>query len=450
MKQRATWSLDRRLSTWLAIQTFVGLALVSVAVYTATAFTLESRQADSLAQKQDVVTHFLNEAQREGDLPSLKHKLDDYFTGHDDLLLELRGQDGARVYRSAPQSADVKHAHAVTFSVASPESLFGSVIAQLSLDTRADDDLLQRLAVTLAAAALLGSFVVSAGGFLLVRRGHAPVQHLVDQTRDLAADTLGRRLDGSAQPGELQPLVKQFNALLERLERAYEQLEGFNSDVAHELNTPLSIIITSTELALRKARDPEALRDTLGSNLEDLHRMSGIIKDMLFLSQSERGARARRTHVPSLAAVAFDVADFHEAALSDAALQVEIAGDVAGDFDVPLIKRAISNLLGNATRYADRGSLVRIELALRDAGFVELTVINRGPTIAAEHLPRLFDRFYRADPSRTQAESHHGLGLAIVATIARMHGGQPFAQSVQGRTSIGLLLATATEENLRQ
>jgi two-component system, OmpR family, heavy metal sensor histidine kinase CusS len=450
VKQRATWSLDRRLSTWLAIQTFVGLALVSATVYAATAFTLATRQADSLSQKQTVVTHFFNEAQREGDLPSLKHKLDDYFTGHDDLMLELRGQDGQRVYRSAPQSADVKHAHAVTFSLASPESLFGSVIAQLALDRRADDDLLQRLAVTLAAAALLGSFVVSVGGFLLVRLGHAPVQHLVDQTRALAADKLGRRLDGSAQPGELQPLVEQFNALLERLGRSYEQMEGFNSDVAHELNTPLSIIITSTELALRKARDPEALRDTLASNLEDLHRMSGIVKDMLFLSQSERGARARRTQVPSLAAVAFDVADFHEAALSDAALQVEIAGDVAGEFDVPLIKRAISNLLGNATRYAERGSTVRIELAARDGGFAELAVTNRGHTIAAEHLPRLFDRFYRADASRAQAERHHGLGLAIVASIARMHGGEPFAKSVQGRTSIGLLLATGSQESSRQ
>jgi len=450
VKQRATWSLDRRLSTWLAIQAFAGLTLVSTVVYTATALTLDARQADSLAQKQAVVTHFLDEAQREGDLPSLKHKLDDYFTGHDDLMLELRGQDGARVYRSTQESADVKHANAVTFSLASPENLFGSVIAQLSQDTRADDDLLRRLAVTLAAAALLGSFVVSFGGFLLVRLGHAPVQHLVHQTRDLAADTLGKRLDGSAQPGELQPLVEQFNALLERLGRAYEQMEGFNSDVAHELNTPLSIIITSTELALRKERDPEALRDTLGSNLEDLHRMSGIIKDMLFLSQSERGARARRTHVPSLAAVAFDVADFHEAELSDAALHIEIAGDVAGEFDVPLIKRAISNLLGNATRYAERGSLVRIELALREAGFAELAVINRGQTIAAEHLPRLFDRFYRADPSRAQADSHHGLGLAIVAMIARMHGGRPFAQSVEGRTSIGLVLATGTRESSRQ
>lgn len=445
MKQNGKWSLDRRLSTWLAIQTFLGLTLVSAAVYIAIAFNLDTRQADALAQKQSIVTHWLDEARREGDLPNLKHKLDDFFAGHTDLVLELYEQDGTLVYRSAQNRAEVKRVHAAKFSLASTAGVFGDLTAQLSMDTRADDDLLRRLAVTLVAVALLGSLVVSAGGFLLVRLGHAPVQHLVDQTRDLAADTLGRRLDGSAQPGELQPLVEQFNALLERLGRAYEQMEGFNSDVAHELNTPLSTIITSTELALRKERDPEALRDMLGSNLEDLHRMSGIIKDMLFLSQSERGARARRTHVPSLAAVAFDVADYHEAALSDAELQVEIAGDFAGEFDVPLIKRAISNLLGNATRYAERGSTVRIELTPRGAGFVELAVINRGQPIAAEHLPRLFDRFYRADPSRAQAESHHGLGLAIVATIARMHGGRPFAQSVDDQTSVGLVLAPQIE-----
>ncbi|OGB00805.1 MAG: two-component sensor histidine kinase [Burkholderiales bacterium RIFCSPHIGHO2_12_FULL_61_11] len=445
MKQNGKWSLDRRLSTWFAIQTFLGLTLVSTAVYIAIAFNLDTRQADALAQKQSIVTHLLDEARLEGDLPNLKHKLDDFFAGHTDLVLELYEQDGTLVYRSAQSRAEVKRVHVAKFSLASTAGVFGDLTAQLSMDTRADDDLLRRLAVTLVAVALLGSLVVSAGGFLLVRLGHAPVQHLVDQTRDLAADTLGRRLDGSAQPRELQPLVEQFNALLERLGRAYEQMEGFNSDVAHELNTPLSTIITSTELALRKERDPEALRDMLGSNLEDLHRMSDIIKDMLFLSQSERGARARRTHVPSLAAVAFDVADYHEAALSDAELQVEIAGDFAGEFDVPLIKRAISNLLGNATHYAERGSTVRIELTPRGAGFVKLAVINRGQPIAAEHLPRLFDRFYRVDPSRTQAESHHGLGLAIVATIARMHGGRPFAQSVDGQTSVGLVLASQIE-----
>ena len=445
MKQGSSWSLSRRLSTWLAVQTFIGLALVSLAVYAVTTLNLEARQAESLVQKQGVVTHLLNEAWIEGDLLNLKHKLDDFFAGHDDLVLELQKPDGTLIYKSAQKRSDPKRVHTAKFLLGSPGGFVGDIRVVLTMDTSEDDSLLRRLALTLAVAALLGSMVVSASGFLLVRLGHAPVQHLVDQTRNLAADTMDTKLDGSAQPAELQPLVEQFNALLERLRRAYEQLEAFNSDVAHELNTPLSIIIASTELALRKERDPEALRDMLGSNLEDLHRMSGIVKDMLFLSQSERGARARRTSVPSMAAVAYDVADFHEAALSDAGLQIAVSGDFAGDFDVPLIKRAISNLLGNATRYADPGSMVRIELAARGTGLVELAVINCGQPIAAEHLPRLFDRFYRADPSRSHAESHHGLGLAIVATIARMHGGRPFAQSVDGHVSIGLVLAPHAE-----
>ena len=440
MKHKAKWSLDRRLSTWLALQTFVGLTLVSAVLYFAIEFNLESRQAASLLQKKSIVTHLLDEARLEGDLSTPKHKLDDFFAGHTDLVLELHAQDGSLVYSSAQNRAGVRRVHVTSFPLASPKGVVDDLNAHLALNTRDDDDLLRRLAVTLAAVALLGSLVVSAGGFLIVRWGHAPLQHLVDQTRVLAADTLGRRLDGSAQPGELQPMVAQFNALLERLERAYEQLEAFNSDVAHELNSPLSIMITSTELALRKERDPAVLRDTLGSNLEDLHRMSGIIKDMLFLSHSERGVPARRTHVPSLAAIAYGVADYHEAALLDAGLRIEVVGDAAGEFDVQLIKRAISNLLCNATRYAECSSTVRIELTPHSADVVAIAVVNRGQAIPAEHLPRLFDRFYRADPSRTQAESHHGLGLAIVATIARMHGGQPFAQSVNGQTSIGVLL----------
>jgi two-component system, OmpR family, heavy metal sensor histidine kinase CusS len=206
------------------------------------------------------------------------------------------------------------------------------------------------------------------------------------------------------------------------------------------LNTPLATIITSTELALRKERDPEALRDMLGSNLEELYRMAGIVKDMLFLSHAERGVHARRSHVPSLAALAADVADYHEAVMLDAEVEIEIVGDIAGEFDIPLIKRAISNLLGNAIRYAARGSMIRIGIAPYDAGMVRLAVINRGRAIAPEHLPHLFDRFYRADPSRTQSDVNHGLGLSIVAAIAHMHDGRPFVESGEDQTTIGIIL----------
>ena len=444
MKHKPNWTLSGRLSSWLALQTFIGLMLAAVAVYVTFAFNLNVRQTEFIAEKQAIVERLLDQVRLERDLPNFRQKLDAFFAGHNDLLLELFEQDGTLIYRNTDAKPDIKGVHVTMFMLASPAGAFGDVKVQLSMDTSADDILLRRLAFTLAAVTLLGSLIVSATGFWLVRRlGYAPMQKLLDQTSHLAAHTLGTPLDGSDQPGELQPLVAQFNELLERLRLAYEQMEGFNSDVAHELNTPLSTIITSTELALRLERDPEALKDVLGSNLEDMQRMSGIVKDMLFLSHSERGARARRVPVNSLAAIASDVAEYHEAALSDAQLQVKVSGDMQGAFDVPLVKRAISNLLSNATRYAEPGSTVFVELGSRGAEVASVAVTNRGPLIAAEHLPRLFDRFYRVDASRTQADSHHGLGLAIVAMIARMHDGQPFAHCAGGKTTIGILLTTA-------
>jgi len=133
------------------------------------------------------------------------------------------------------------------------------------------------------------------------------------------------------------------------------------------------------------------------------------------------------------------VADVHEAAMEEAGLQWEVDGDASAEIDVRLLQRALSNLIGNATRHAERGSRVTVSIQSRD-GEVEVRVVNRGETIASEHLPRLFDRFYRVDVARTGGDRNHGLGLAIVAAIARMHGGAVLAESRNGITSIGLVL----------
>ena len=431
------------MSWWLAIQTFVGLGIVSVAVYLLTASNLAARQADWLAQKHAAVSHFLEEAESEGDLLALRHKLSDFIAGHDELSLVVRNPDGSVLYQGDLAPLKPMRTRSMEIVLAPARGETGSTKALLTLDTQADDQLLLRLAATLLAAALLGSLAVSAGSFALVRIGLAPVRHLVDQTRKLAADTLSQRLDGSAQPLELQPLIEQFNALLGRLNRAYEQLEGFNADVAHELCTPLTTLISSTELALRKARDIDELREGLGSNLEELHRMAGIVNDMLFLSQADRGAHARREPVASLAAVVGQVIEYHDAALDEAGLRIERVGDAAGHFDLPLIRRALSNLLANATRHADRGSLVRVELATPRKGVVSLCVVNEGQTIDPEHLPRLFDRFYRSDPARSHGDLNHGLGLSIVTAIARMHGGSAAVHSADRTTRVGFELASA-------
>jgi two-component system heavy metal sensor histidine kinase CusS len=233
--------------------------------------------------------------------------------------------------------------------------------AEIALGTARDDALLLQLRWILGLAAVFGALVISAGGAWLVRVGLAPLRHLSEQLQYLRASSLSQRLDGSGQVLELQPVIREFNALLSRLDDSYRQLEGFNADVAHELKTPLANLISSCELGLRKSRDLAALRDLLGDNLEELHRLSGMVNDMLFLAQADRGARARCTWTPSLACLA---------GMSWTSTRLRCrrrscngrSGDVAASVDAGLLRRAVSNLLSNATRYAHTGSTVIVEI----------------------------------------------------------------------------------------
>ncbi len=437
--------LGRRLSRWLALQTMLGLGLVCAAVYGVASMTLEQHQHETLDLKQQAVLHLMTESRSAHNEAGLAHMLDDFLTGLDEMSLRITDLQGRVIYERLRIPKTPGRTLQRSFEVVLADS-GQHAQAQLTLDRADDDRQLSLLAWTLALAAVGGALLVSLTGIWLVRLGLAPLRELTEQTRKLSAQDLQRRLDDSGQPQELRPLIAQFNALLERLAVAYRQMEAFNADVAHELNTPLTTLISSCELALRKPRSEAELREVLASNLEDLRRMAGIVADMLFLSQADRGQGARLAPWASLAALAHEVIDFHEAALQEADLQVVVQGDAAAEVDARLLRRALSNLLGNATRYAQRGSTITVQIGARPcahhggAGDVVLAVLNRGPTIAPADLPRLFDRFYRADAARSQADRNHGLGLAIVAALARMHGGRCFAESEGGFTRIGLEL----------
>ena len=432
-------SLRQRLSWWLALQSFAGLGLVCLAVYLVTEFSFRDRQEETLAQKENVIRHLLLDGKEHGDSEGLAHKLDDFLVGHGDLSLEVAQADGFVLYvRTRNETAKtVWRQRQFEVPQTTGQTPSKGLSVKLSLDIQTDNQLLHRLAVTLLVAAIGGSIVVSLGGFSLVNLGLAPVRRLASQTCAVSADNLHQRLDSAEQPLELVPLIDQFNALLTRIEKAYSQMEGFNADVAHELCTPLATLIANNELALRRPEQAD-IREVLASNLEELHRLTGIVNDMLFLSQADRGVGARRAPVASLASMAADVLDYHEAALAEAGLTAKVVGDAHGAFDVPLLRRALSNLLGNATRYANPGSIVQVNLRTIDEGRVLISVTNYGSTIDPELLPQLFDRFFRADPARSHGQSNHGLGLAIVAAIARMHQGKPVASSENGVTNVGI------------
>lgn len=432
-------SLRARLSLWLAVQSFVGLGVVCLVVYMVTAHNLNQRQIETLAQKEAIVRHLLSNIDEHAKESSQEHPLSDFLIGHEDFRLIVRTQDGDLVFPKAAPNPDSARRVSRVFAVQPTDDRSQTFNVNLSMDISSDAQHLNRLAITLAIAAVVGTFVISLGGMSIVSYGLAPVRRLAHQLNYLSADNLRPRLDGAGQPAELVPLVEQFNGLLGRLDLAYTQLEGFNADVSHELRTPLATLVASNELALRHPGNFD-MEEVLSSNLEELHRLAGIINDMLFLSKADRGATARRSFVPSLAAVVERVAEYHEAALADADLRLKVSGDGTGHFDEPLLRRAVSNLIGNATQYAKPGTEVEVSIGVVSDTEVSLVVANQGETVSPEILGRIFDRFFRASASREHGQKNHGLGLAITSAIARMHGGRTTAASVNGKTEIGLVL----------
>jgi two-component system heavy metal sensor histidine kinase CusS len=433
-------SIARRLARAMGLLVLVGLGLVSVAKYCVTAVRINMEQEQTLAEQSRILPEFVRLACGKGET-ELQRQLALFQPLTEGTRLQLWRADGSVLFHN--NAPAFQHLRSAQFEVSVPQVAGGLVRGRIELDTSRDVRMLTGTAITLLATTLLGAAVSALVIRWLVRRELAPLQSLAAQTRAISPQRLDQRLVLTRPSEELMPWMAQFNALMDRLERAYTQLESFNADVAHELRTPLATLVGQTELALSRERSPEALRETLASNLEEMQRLSALVNDMLFLSQADRGAMARRGSPTSLAGLAAQVVEYHEATLEEAGLKVGIEGDAQVALDEPLVKRALSNLVGNATRFARPGSQVKIAISRTADDQVQVAVDNAGDPIAPQHLPRLFDRFFRVDPARCCEDAqHHGLGLAIVAAIARMHAGRTLAESADGRTRVGFTLAT--------
>ena len=179
--------------------------------------------------------------------------------------------------------------------------------------------------------------------------------------------------------------------------------------------------------------------DFLASNLEELLRISGIVNDMLFLSHADSGALARTQRFESIALLAQSVADYYEASAENTGVNLILEGDVQANVDRGLFKRALSNLLSNAICYADKHSTIQIKMhkPSKMGNWVSISVINSGAPIIASELTLIFERFFRGNKTRENSHNHHGLGLAIVSAIAKMHGGMAFARSQERLVEVG-------------
>nr|WP_282706554.1 heavy metal sensor histidine kinase [Pseudomonas syringae] len=295
------------------------------------------------------------------------------------------------------------------------------------------------LLVALISLATLGILLASALGYWVARIGLRPLTSLSQEVQKLAPPRLSGRLQLSPLPPELEQFVASFNSTLERVEQAYSRLESFNADVAHELRSPLTNLIGQTQVALTRGRSAEHYFEVLQSNLEELERLRSIINDMLFLASADQGTKVKAQICTSLAEEVATTLDYLDFILEDAHVQVRVQGDASAPIEKPHLRRALINLLHNAVQHTGAGEVIEVNIESRDAHVI-VSVTNPGVQIAQEHLPRLFERFYRVDASRSNSGANHGLGLAIVKAIALMHGGTVFVNSDKGANTFGIQL----------
>ena len=245
-------------------------------------------------------------------------------------------------------------------------------------------------------------------------------------------------------PPELIDLAIAFNDMLARLEGSFRRLSDFSSDLAHELRTPVSNLMTQTQVALSKTRSADQYREVLYSNLEEYERLARMIADMLFLAKADNGLIVPSSETVDLAAEVRDLFGFYEAFAEEQGVRLQLAGAGSISGDRLMMRRALSNLLSNALRHTARGGTVSVLIDQHKSGEIQLSVENPGEDIEPQHLPRLFDRFYRVDPSRHKARSDGaGLGLAITKSIVEAHQGTISVSSSNGLTFFAITFPAA-------
>lgn len=285
--------------------------------------------------------------------------------------------------------------------------------------------------IVLAAAAAIALFV----GRFLAHRSLKPIQALTAAANLIGAANLGERVPLAGTDDELDRLAGTLNEMLARIDQYVEQLRQFTADASHELRTPLAALRGSAELALSRTRSAEELRLVIEESLERYDRLQRIAEDLLLLARLDAGENILQIERVQLDRAVEDIVDLYRPVAEDRGLELrkENAEAIWINGDGGRVRQLIGNLIDNALKYTPPPGRVTVSLS-RENGVARLVVADTGRGIAPEDLPRVFDRFYRVDRSRsTNRADGAGLGLSICRSIAEAHHGSVELQSTLAR-----------------
>ncbi|MYN13076.1 heavy metal sensor histidine kinase [Pusillimonas sp. TS35] len=460
----------------LAVRLTVSIGAVITVVLLAFGWLIQ-RSINNHFIKQDVdelnavvqaVAHALAVAPPNEPEAALSRRLAGAVSGHHNALFRLATDTGEALYatpgvdleplaRSAPVTAHITtgtvriwrnagqtYRGAVTAVPVGPPSSGHTYI--ITVVTGIDFHLhyLDSFRAYLWITTMVACLIAIAATWLAVYRGHAPIRRISREMRRIGSSRLYIRLRPAEVPAELAELANSFNGMLDRLENVFQRLSAFSGDIAHELRTPITNLKTQTEVALSQARTVEHYREILYSNLEEYERMAKMVGDMLFLAEADNNLLKPELATIDLADEVRALFDYFDAWAEERGVHLALSGaSVQIEGDRLMMRRALGNLLSNAVRHTPRGESVAVTLRALDDNHVGITVTNPGAGIAPEHLPHIFERFYRPDASRQRGGEGAGLGLAIVKSIIEAHAGTISASSDPIRTCFTIRLPAA-------
>jgi len=303
----------------------------------------------------------------------------------------------------------------------------GAVHAVLALDVTDATDVQEHFQTTLWLSGLAGILLMAALAWWTARQGLSPLNRIAAEAERVTAQRLGHALSIDDVPTELRGLVASINRMLDRLGESFRSLEQFSADIAHELRTPVNSLLLQAQVTLSRERSLDEYRETLHGSLEELERLNRMVADMLFIARAERDMTSIVREPVALRREVEEVVEYFEPLGAERGQAITIDGEATVRGDRPMIRRAITNLLSNALRYAPPGAPVTVRIG-RSGAEVMLAVENRCEPIPEGELERLFDRFVRGG-GKPGGEGT-GLGLAIVRSIMALHGGTARARAL--------------------
>ena len=453
-------SLTARLATLFAVLTVSLLVLVAVFFGRMLDTHFQELDMHELQGKVTLIRNALQSVGVTGGQPERIEALERSFVGHESVGVLVRDVEGRVLYIIHPEhftaaqragerlsgaladwTADERPHRGIEVSIALPTlgSRDQSIEALVALDLSHHVHFLASVRNATWAGVVVAALAAALLGWFAAHRGLAPLRRVTETARRLSARQLGQRLAIDDAPLEVRDHVEAFNGMLARLEAAFQRLGDYSADIAHELRTPISNLMTQTQVALSRPRTLDEYQDILASNLEEYERIARMVSDMLFLAKADENTLAHAGEAIDLAREADALIDFYEALADERQVRIVRQGQASVQGDRLMLRRALSNLISNALRHTPKEGQITIRIDA-DAAGVRLAVSNVGDPIPADQIERIFERFHRGSAQRESRGEGAGLGLAITRSIVQAHGGHITARSAEGVTCFTITL----------